>query len=134
MAPGRLGQQQYTLHTGSSSITTYTDPTTQSGTPLSRTFCSVCGSKLSALTPLNDDIISIPAGILSSGNSGLGSIAKKQGQAARGVSWKPNKEQFVREKAPWCADLEGLVGKERYVRGPWGEKVGDENAEGRGQL
>ena len=41
------------------------------------------------------------------------------------MKWKPQKEQFVREKAEWCGDLVPWVGEERYVRGPWGEKVGE---------
>lgn len=85
----------------------------------------MCGSKLSALTPLNEEIISLPAGILSSGNSGLGDIAKSEGSDRKGVRWKPQKEQFCQEKVPWLADLGELVGDERYVRGPFGEKVRD---------
>lgn len=125
--------KQYTLHTGGSSITTYNDPATQSGHPLARSFCSICGSKLAARTPLNEDIVSIPAGILLSGNSGLGSIAKREGADRRGVRWKPQKEQFCQEKAPWLADLGELVADERYVRGPFSEKVGD-GGEGGGRL
>lgn len=119
--------KKYTLHSGSSSITTYNDTTTQSGQPLARSFCSICVSKLAARTPLNDDIISIPAGVLSSGNSGLGRIAKSEGADRRGVRWKPHKEQFCQEKAPWMADLGELVADERYVRGPFSEKVEDSN-------
>lgn len=125
--------KQYTLHTGGSSITTYNDPATQSGQPLARSFCSICGSKLAARTPLNEDIVSIPAGILLSGNSGLGSIAKHEGADRRGVRWKPQKEQFCQEKAPWLADLGELVADERYVRGPFSEKVVD-GGEGAGRL
>lgn len=117
--------QQYTLHSGADSIKTYQDPTTLSGKPLGRAFCSTCGSKLHALTPLREDIISIPAGLLASAHSGIGAIAK--GTAVEGqvwAQWKPSKEQFCQEKASWVPEFGVLNVEERYVKGTMGAKVG----------
>ena len=82
----------------------YADYETQSGKPLYRRFCTVCGAKLSALTPLNDQIISVPAGILSDA----------------GKEWAPEKEQFVQDKVDWVPDLGDLV---QFMQGPSGEAV-----------
>jgi hypothetical protein len=98
--------QQYTLHTGAADVTTYVDRETQSGQPLTRAFCRVCGSKISATTPLNDAIVSVPAGVLESA----------------GKDWAPHKEQFCGDKVGWVPDFPGLA--ERYKRGPGGEVVG----------
>jgi hypothetical protein len=45
------------------------DTTTVSTKPLYRGFCSRCGSKIHAKTPLNENIISVPAGLLDSANT-----------------------------------------------------------------
>ncbi|OAL35784.1 hypothetical protein AYO20_04934 [Fonsecaea nubica] len=99
---------QYTLHTGSEHITTYADRATQSGLPLSRAFCKICGSKVYSLTPLNDDIVSLPAGVLD------------------GVTthWAPHKEQFCDVRCAWVPeDLGGEGVRERFKKGPMGERV-----------
>lgn len=98
--------QQYTLHTGASNITIYNDPETQSGQALRRGFCKTCGSKISASTPLNNDIISVPAGIL----------------ATAGLDWVPDKEQFCLDKAMWVPDFGDRI-VQRFTRGPGGEEV-----------
>lgn len=99
--------QQYTLQSGASSLTTYTDHATQSGQPLHRAFCKICGSKISALTPLNEDIISVPAGILD----------------LAGLDWIPQKEQFCTSKAAWVPAFANDLVAQRFVRGPFGEEV-----------
>ncbi|EXJ60137.1 hypothetical protein A1O7_04289 [Cladophialophora yegresii CBS 114405] len=103
-------RQQYALAAGSERyITTYTDGATQSGQPLYRAFCSVCGSKVFAKTPLNEQIISIPAGVLS-------------GRAGR--DWTPSKEQFCAERCGWVPELGTLVAdKDRFAKGPTGDAV-----------
>jgi len=88
-----------------SNITVYADHATQSGLPLYRRFCAICGAKISALTPLNEAIISVPAGILPNA----------------GKEWKPHKEQFVKDKVGWVPELGDLV---KTVCGPGGEVVG----------
>ena len=75
-----------------------------SGKPLYRRFCSVCGSKLSALTPLSDEIISVPAGIL----------------PMAGKEWKPAREQFTKDRADWLPHLGDLV---QSVHGPGSKDV-----------
>lgn len=45
-------------------LKSYTDAATQSGRPLTRTFCGECGSTLFAFTPLREDIVSVAAGSL----------------------------------------------------------------------
>lgn len=89
-------------------ITIYTDHATQSGLPLYRRFCAICGAPVSVMTPLNHDIISIPGGIMSNA----------------GKDWKPQKEQFMKDKAGWLGDLCGgeLIGSEK---GPDSTAVGD---------
>jgi len=82
----------------------YTDYATQSGKPLYRRFCNICGSKISALTPLSEEIISVPAGIL----------------PEAGKEWKPQKEQFLKDKVGWVPELGDLVGT---VLGPGSESV-----------
>jgi hypothetical protein len=99
-------KSQYTLLSGADHITTYTDTETQSGKPLHRAFCKVCGSKVSAKTPLNDQIISVPAGVLQDA----------------GGTWTPEKEQFCADRCTWVPEFGAAVG-ERYVRGPRGEQV-----------
>jgi len=85
-------------------IGVYADHDTQSGKPLYRRFCTICGAKLSALTPLNEDIISVPAGIL----------------PHAGKEWKPQKEQFVKDKVGWVPELGDLA---KSVKGPGSEAV-----------
>ncbi|KAH0845571.1 Glutathione-dependent formaldehyde-activating family GFA [Fonsecaea pedrosoi] len=101
-------KNQYTLHTGSEHITTYADHATQSGLPLSRAFCKICGSKVYSLTPLNDDIVSLPAGVL----DGIT------------TNWVPHKEQFCDVRCAWVPeDLGGEGVRERFKKGPMGERV-----------
>ncbi|KEF53736.1 uncharacterized protein A1O9_10137 [Exophiala aquamarina CBS 119918] len=107
-------KSQYTLHTGSESITIYDDHETQSGVSLRRGFCKVCGSKISALTPLNENIISVPAGILE----------------RAGLDWSPQKEQFCSFKARWIPEFGKDLVAQRFVKGPFGEEV----IEGEGEL
>jgi len=60
------------------------------------------------MTPLNDDIISIPAGILENA----------------GKDWTPHKEQFCEDKVSWVPDFGDCV-VTKFKRGPGGEEVGD---------
>lgn len=105
--------QQYTLLKPQSAdpaapdlpnITVYLDHDTQSGNPLHRRFCSICGAKISAMTPLYEEIISVPAGILPNA----------------GKEWKPHKEQFVKDKVEWVPQLGDLI---QSHRGPGGEAI-----------
>ncbi len=59
------------------------------------------------MTPLNHDIVSVPAGILE----------------AAGKGWKPQKEQFCEDKSPWVPGFGDCISV-RYKRGPWGDEVG----------
>lgn len=51
------------------------------------------------MTPLNDEIISVPAGILN----------------RAGKDWRPHKEQFMQDKVEWVPKLGDLV---QTVQGP----------------
>lgn len=106
------------MHSGDDKITTYADTATESGKPLYRAFCSTCGSKIRATTPLSEAIVSIPAGILDD------AVA----------TWTPHKEQFCRDRCAWVpedvarvGDQEGMgwegKGVERFVLGPHGKGV-----------
>ena len=99
-------RKQYTLLSGSESITTYADHHTQSGQPLYRAFCKVCGSKVSAKTPLNEEIISIPAGVLEGAGGG----------------WTPSKEQFCEMRCEWVPEF-GETVREKFEKGPTGKSV-----------
>ncbi|KAK5061040.1 hypothetical protein LTR84_007581 [Exophiala bonariae] len=100
----------------------YTDRATQSGQPLYRAFCKICGSKISATTPLNEDIISVPAGILDEA----------------GLEWVPQKEQFCTSKAAWVPEFARDLVAQRFVKGPFGEEVreghGMRDGKGRGKM
>ncbi|KIW89131.1 uncharacterized protein Z519_09983 [Cladophialophora bantiana CBS 173.52] len=66
----------------------------------------MCGSKVHALTPLNETIISIPAGVLEHSTT----------------SWAPQKEQFCEVRCAWVPDFGGTV-TQRFGRGPTPDKV-----------
>jgi hypothetical protein len=57
------------------------------------------------MTPLNEDIISIPAGIL----------------PQAGKEWKPHKGQFMQDKVDWVPVLGDLM---QTLPGPGSEPVG----------
>jgi len=59
-----------------------------------------------AKTPLNNDIISIPAGILEHA----------------GRDWTPSKEQFCDVRCEWVPEFGGRV-KDRFPKGPMGASV-----------
>jgi len=86
----------------------YTDPETDSGRPLTRIFCSECGSKLFALTPLNEKIVSVAAGSLDDFDK-----------------WVPNTEQYCENRAAFVNKFKGIEGQRRFVRAVTG-KIEDE--------
>ena len=96
--------QNFTLTSGADSITCYKDTSTDSGTPLMRNFCKICGSKVFSTTALNDNIISMPGGTLETA----------------GQDWVPMKEQYCKYKAKW---VPGFGNLERHVSGPSSETV-----------
>lgn len=51
-----------TITSGHSSLKSYEDTDTESGTPMTRQFCGNCGSQLFAITPLLEDHVSVFAG------------------------------------------------------------------------
>ncbi|EME40126.1 hypothetical protein DOTSEDRAFT_137721 [Dothistroma septosporum NZE10] len=65
----------------------YWDVATDSGTKLKRVFCSLCGSKLFAYTPLWDAIVSITAGTLDDFDS-----------------WEPDTEQWCMHRASFLSN------------------------------
>ncbi len=131
-------RKQYHLHTDLTIITTYTDHATQSTKPLYRAFCSLCGSKVWARTPWNEDIISVPAGVLDSANQPPPDTNKevngrKGGNVGRREAWRPHKEQFCGMRQRWVPEFGDLIGS-RFVKGPDGEEVGalmEEEQDGR---
>ena len=64
---------------------------TDSTQPLTRTFCSICGSNLFNFTPLNDSIVSISAGALDDFED-----------------WKPSLEQYCIHRADWLGKVKGV--------------------------
>lgn len=71
---------------------------TDSGKPLSRTFCSEFGSTLFAFTPLREDIVSIAAGTLDDFES-----------------WKPDTEQYCMHRAEFVGKMKGVDEARRHV-------------------
>lgn len=57
-------KEGFQITQGQDKLKTFIDKNTDSGKPLSRAFCSECGSHLFAFTPLREDIVSIGAGTL----------------------------------------------------------------------
>jgi len=60
----KVPKQGFAITQGKDLIKTYSGETTDSGNALHRQFCSNCGTKLFALTPLAEHIVSIAAGSL----------------------------------------------------------------------
>ena len=57
----------FTITTGHPLLKTYSSPSTDSGTPLTRNFCGDCGSSLFAFTDLYPDIVGLAAATLDGG-------------------------------------------------------------------
>jgi len=91
-------RQGFSITQGESNMKKYIDTKTDSGKPLTRTFCSDCGSKLLALTPLNDNIVSVAAGSLDDFDS-----------------WKPDKEQWCIHRSDFVEKMKGIEGKDRHI-------------------
>jgi hypothetical protein len=102
IACSQCAPQNFTITSGAESITLYKDVSTDSGTPLMRNFCKVCGSKIFATTALKDDIVSISAGALETA----------------GQDWVPVKEQYCKYKAGWVPDFGDI---QRHESGPMSE-------------
>jgi len=74
---------------------------TDSGRPLTRKFCSECGSYLFATTPVNEDIVSVAAGSMDNVSE-----------------WKPSMELHHRNRAAWVPELAAV---DRHVTHPESE-------------
>jgi hypothetical protein len=111
------------------------DTTTVSTKPLYRGFCSICGSKIHAKTPLNENIISVPAGLLDSANTPSPDVSSKIPYPRRSLAdvlqpetslmnapWKPHKEQFCDYRQDWVPEF-GCVSGGRYEKGTGGKEV-----------
>lgn len=99
---------------GSEFLKSYTDSATDSRQPLTRQFCSDCGSKLFALTPLNENIISVAAGSLDDFEK-----------------WQPNTEQYCENRADFVERAKGVGRQRRFVRSVVGVVEGEEAQEGK---
>jgi hypothetical protein len=104
--------QGFKITQGEDVIKSYTDPETDSRQPLTRIFCGECGSKLFALTPLNEKIVSVAAGSLDDFDK-----------------WVPDTEQYCENRAGFVDKFKGIERQRRFVRSVVG-KVEDE-AEGK---
>ncbi|KAF2166226.1 hypothetical protein M409DRAFT_23418 [Zasmidium cellare ATCC 36951] len=69
----------------------YWDTNTDSGTNLKRVFCTECGTKLFAFTPLWDEIVSVAAGTLDDFDS-----------------WCPDTEQYCIHRAAFVEKAKGV--------------------------
>ena len=109
----------------------------------------MCGSKVWAKTPWNEEIISVPAGVLDSANqppeppegssqderSDAGRRGDPRGETGKVEAWRPHKEQFCGMRQGWVPEFGELIGS-RFVKGPGGEDVGVliRGKEGEGKL
>lgn len=84
---------------------------TDSTQPLSRTFCSICGSNMFNFTPLNEDIVSISAGALDDFEE-----------------WKPSLEQYCIHRADWLGKVKGV--QKRFMESITGGEVEAEGEDG----
>lgn len=75
---------------------------TDSGKPLTRTWCIRCGSNLFNFTPLNEDIVSISAGAFDDFED-----------------WKPTLEQYCIHRAEFLEKVKGV--DKRYIESIDGE-------------
>lgn len=87
---------------------------TDSTQPLTRTFCSICGSNLFNYTPLREDIVSISAGIFDDFED-----------------WTPTLEQYCIHRPEWLGPAKG-VGK-RFVEAIGGDVEGGDEGSGDGK-
>lgn len=82
---------------------------TDSGSPLTRTFCSNCGSNLFNFTPLREDIVSISAGTFDDFED-----------------WRPDLEQYCIHRAEYLGEVKGI--ERRYM-----EKIDDVGVVGKNE-
>lgn len=90
--------QGFSITKGEEFMKTYVDKNTDSGKPLKRTFCSECGSKLFAFTPLQEDIVSVVAGTLDDFES-----------------WTPDKEQYCIHRLDFVEKVKAVDGQSRHT-------------------
>ena len=83
-------------------LSSYTDNMTDSGQPLTRTFCKNCGSNMFNFTPLYE-IVSVSAGALDEFEE-----------------WKPSLEQYCIHRADFLDKVKGV--EKRYVESINGEQ------------
>ncbi|SMY28910.1 unnamed protein product [Zymoseptoria tritici ST99CH_1A5] len=89
---------------GSEYQKSYIDNATDSGTNLERVFCSNCGTKLFAYTPLFEPIVSVAAGTLDDCES-----------------WKPDTEQWCIHRVDFVAKMEVVEKDRTFKRAARGE-------------
>lgn len=89
-------EQGFKITEGEDKLTTYHDTMTDSGQPLKRQFCSICGSSMFNFTPLFD-IVSVSAGSHDDFEE-----------------WTPDLEQYCIHRATWVEKSKGVPGERRY--------------------
>lgn len=97
-----MNVQGFAIVEGESNLASYEDKMTDSGKPLTRTFCSNCGSNLFNFTPLRKDIVSISAGAFDDFED-----------------WKPSLEQYCIHRADFLEKAKNV--DKRYVESISGE-------------
>jgi hypothetical protein len=98
MAP----EQGFTITEGEDLLSTYVDKMTDTGNPLERTFCSLCGSNMFNFPSQFENIVSIAAGSLDDFES-----------------WKPTLEQYCLHRADFLEKMKGV--ENRYIESLNGE-------------
>jgi len=91
-------KEGFTILSGLPHLKSYNDPTTDSGTPLTRNFCGECGSAVFSCTPLYPDIVGVAAGTLE-----------------KFEEWKPNVEQFCIRRAGFLEKCKGVEPERRHT-------------------
>ncbi|KAF4233914.1 hypothetical protein CNMCM8980_004110 [Aspergillus fumigatiaffinis] len=94
MANSFYMKDQLQVLTGEDALRVYDDKSTGSGKPLSRSFCSICGSPLF----ISSESIAPTAVTVTSGTMDIGP-AKSE--------WEPKMEVFCARRREWLAPVEG---------------------------
>ncbi|KAK0271225.1 hypothetical protein LTR35_013540 [Friedmanniomyces endolithicus] len=98
LAASIASKEGFSITQGEDALKSHADTKSDSGQPLTRKFCSECGSRLFAFTPLNENIVMIAAGTLDDFED-----------------WRPSKEQYCVHRLGFVDKMKGVESQDRHV-------------------